>query len=156
MALALSCQTENCEAPVVCKGFCNPCYQRQHRAKHRDRYAAYDRDRAASRAPKLREGRKKWRDQNPERAKHCARISVLKRKYGLTEEAFQAMFASQKGLCAICLTEELPGISSHVDHCHVTGIVRGLLCESCNRAIGIMKDDPARLRAAADYIERSR
>lgn len=52
--------------------------------------------------------------------------------------------------CAICAaTEELVG-----DHCHTTGRPRGILCRNCNLAIGNMADDPARLRAAATYLER--
>ncbi len=60
----------------------------------------------------------------------------------------------QQGLCAICtgsLLHEKRGY--HIDHDRrKTGLVRGLLCGSCNRALGLMDDDPERLRRAADYL----
>lgn len=84
-------------------------------------------------------------------------------KFGLTPELFQAMLDAQGGRCAICTKPVLYmalGVgnqsSAVVDHCHKTGAVRSALCRRCNGGIGIMDDDPARLRAAADYIERHR
>jgi hypothetical protein len=73
----------------------------------------------------------------------------LRRKYGLTEAERDAMIASQRGLCAICL-DALP---VHVDHCHKTGRVRGVLCFNCNSAIGKLGDDPDAVRRAAAYLE---
>lgn len=71
--------------------------------------------------------------------------------YGMTNEAFAALVAAQNGRCAICF--EVPtGRGFHVDHCHRTGRIRGLLCRGCNLALGNMKDDPARLMKAADYL----
>lgn len=59
-------------------------------------------------------------------------------------------FAHFQKACAICAAiDELVG-----DHDHATGKPRGILCRNCNLALGNMADDPARLRAAADYLER--
>lgn len=78
--------------------------------------------------------------------------------YNLTEEQYVGMLAAQGDACAICKDPEWPGGrksgSPHVDHDHTTGEVRGLLCGRCNTGIGQLGDDPARLRAAADYLER--
>jgi hypothetical protein len=65
------------------------------------------------------------------------------------------MLAAQDERCAICRSPDWPGKDSrpHVDHDHETGRVRGLLCGLCNNGLGQFKDDPARLRAAADYLE---
>jgi hypothetical protein len=73
----------------------------------------------------------------------------LKRRYGLTAADADAMMEAQGGLCAIC--EVAPAV--HVDHDHVTGAVRALLCFNCNGGLGQFKDDPDVLRAAADYVE---
>ncbi|WMX49060.1 endonuclease VII domain-containing protein [Streptomyces roseicoloratus] len=62
------------------------------------------------------------------------------------------MIASQDGLCAICMAA--PAI--HVDHCHETGRVRGVLCFNCHSAIGTLGDDPDRIRRAISYLEGTR
>ena len=65
------------------------------------------------------------------------------------------MLAEQEGGCAIC--GEPPKTSAlHVDHCHDTGRVRGLLCFRCNSALGNFREDPAILTAALDYLAQHR
>lgn len=83
---------------------------------------------------------------------------ALKAAYGLTRGEYEAMCDAQGGRCAICLEvqESTPRGVLFVDHCHASGNVRGLLCESCNLAIGKLKDSPEVLRRAADYLEKSR
>lgn len=65
------------------------------------------------------------------------------------------MVAAQGGRCAIC-ADAMAENWRCVDHDHESGIVRALLCASCNAVLGLMKDNPAFLRAAADYIEEHR
>ena len=96
------------------------------------------------------------------REKHRAasRRSQLK-KYGLTLEMFIALFEKQQGRCAICPTaiyetHEDRYMTACVDHCHETGVVRGLLCWDCNVGLGKFKDETERLRAAITYLEDSR
>ena len=79
------------------------------------------------------------------------RAGHLKRNYGMTEAERDEMVASQMGLCVICL--KAPAV--HVDHCHQTGRVRGVLCFNCNSAIGKLGDDPDAVRRAAAYLEGS-
>lgn len=86
---------------------------------------------------------------------------LLRRRYGLTLEQYQEMLARQGGRCAICGSPPDPtGVKAasrlHVDHDHVTGANRELLCGRCNQGVGFFRDDPAILRAAAEYIERHR
>jgi hypothetical protein len=86
------------------------------------------------------------------------RRCALMRRYGITLAQYDAMLAAQGGHCAICPATAPGGRGEafHVDHDHATGVVRGLLCHYCNTAIGSMNDDPARLQAAANYLETSR
>lgn len=91
---------------------------------------------------------------NPEAARRQDRIYNLRIKM-LNEDRFEKMWDLQQGLCAICATQLTRVSKGHaIDHCHSTQRVRDLLCHACNLILGHAKDDPARLRAAADYIER--
>ncbi len=69
-------------------------------------------------------------------------------RYGLTKEQYAEMFERQGGLCASCRTDP----ADHIDHCHATKKVRGLLCAGCNKGLGLFKDDPDRVEAAAKYL----
>jgi hypothetical protein len=79
------------------------------------------------------------------------RKSHLKRNYGLTLEAFDALLAAQGGGCAICGRTD----ADNVDHHHETGRVRGILCFPCNVAVGLLHDNADRARSAAIYLERA-
>ena len=72
-----------------------------------------------------------------------------RKHYGLTLEQLEEMRQAQNGKCAICQIDPERPV---VDHCHATGKVRGILCDTCNRAIGLLKDDPEVLIAAAGYL----
>ncbi len=83
------------------------------------------------------------------RAVEGGRAGHLKRQYGLTEAERDRLIAAQGGVCCICLSAP----PEHVDHCHETGRVRGVLCFSCNAALGQFKDRPDAIRRAAAYVE---
>lgn len=74
---------------------------------------------------------------------------ALKKKYGMTLLDYDLMVDEQGGQCAICRAEE----KLYVDHNHDTGKIRGLLCNTCNRAIGLLKDDSLTIYKAAEYVE---
>lgn len=73
-------------------------------------------------------------------------------RYRLTLEEYDALLVAQDGRCAICREPKAEGEHLHVDHCHETGNVRGLLCNSCNLGIAHMGEDPRLLHSAAVYL----
>ena len=75
----------------------------------------------------------------------------LVKLYGITYEIYEEMLKQQNGRCGIC--KQLPSRRLDVDHDHVTGIVRGLLCSNCNTAIGLLKEDPALFAEALNYLQ---
>lgn len=122
------------------------------------------------------ESARKWRAGNPElvaaqnrrwqedagykaRMQEYGRRHRLFRRYGVTVKAYDDLFNRQGGLCAIC--REPPSTENsrwgllQVDHCHVTGAVRGLLCGPCNMGLGNFKDDLSRLESARSYLNSS-
>jgi hypothetical protein len=99
--------------------------------------------------------------------KYCTRecrgkTAYYERIYGISEQRVRTMYEEQDHRCYICRSVGfLIGKNGHtellaVDHCHDTGKVRHLLCHNCNRALGLMQDNPSLLRSAAAYIEKHR
>jgi hypothetical protein len=76
-----------------------------------------------------------------------------KHKYGVTPEQVWAMLKEQNYTCAIC-PNEITYKSAHLDHCHTTLKVRGLLCKLCNYGLGSFRDNIEYLQAAIAYLER--
>jgi hypothetical protein len=84
---------------------------------------------------------------NPAQARKRNEYNHYKR-YGLTKEDYDAMYADQGGVCAICESSE----KLVIDHCHKTGNVRGLLCTLCNVMLGQARDNKKVLIAAVSYL----
>jgi hypothetical protein len=81
----------------------------------------------------------------------------LKKSFDMPLEEYQERLAKQNGVCAICKKPEtlirLEKLTAlRVDHSHLTGANRGLLCDSCNKGIGFLKDSPELCIAAAQYL----
>lgn len=110
---------------------------------------------------------KAWREKNPERAKENRKRNYelnkernlqyskeynLQRKFKLSLEEYQVLSDKQGNVCAICGSSCTRSLA--VDHNHNTGEIRGLLCNSCNRGIGYLKDSPDILRKAISYLEK--
>jgi hypothetical protein len=80
----------------------------------------------------------------------------MRKLYGIGLEDYNRMVEEQGGLCAICRrppTYTRRQVRFHIDHCHDTGTVRGLLCGQCNVGIGMFDHDPDRLKQAMAYLE---
>ena len=116
--------------------------------------------------PKYQENQRKWREANIisrkeydkrwyQENKEKSYEYTLKKKYGITYAEYEKMLTEQKGLCAICgKTEPTENRRLAVDHCHRTGKVRSLLCGKCNKAIGLLDDDPELMKKAIEYMRK--
>lgn len=109
---------------------------------------------------------KEWRERNRERLdayraeyrrrperKRAMRDLYYRQTFGITADDVDALLAAQRGACAICGGAPSRADGWHVDHDHGAGRIRGVLCSRCNHAIGLFREDPTRLRRAADYLE---
>jgi hypothetical protein len=81
----------------------------------------------------------------------------LKSEYGITLDDYFQMMDEQDGKCAICeiAFDQLPPKHTHVDHCHDTGVVRGLLCHHCNTGLGNLRDSVDILAKAIQYLNKN-
>lgn len=147
----------------------------EHRRAAARRYAAKDRQRnpekvrariAAWRAANQDRVRELGRKHDAKRGKREARdpdralVFKLKHLYGLSRTQYDEMHEAQGGVCAICNRPERimhRGVVRRlvVDHDHANGRVRGLLCQNCNAAIGMLDDDPALVASALRYLQLS-
>lgn len=91
--------------------------------------------------------------QNPVRTDGFAHKFRCK-KYGITPDLYDLILQEQSGLCKICLQSQ-PNKRLAIDHCHATNRVRGLLCEKCNRGLGLFQDSVACLNAAIEYLKNA-
>jgi len=81
------------------------------------------------------------------------RLDLELSKYGIDGRKYSELLQQQQGVCAICKGVNKGGKRLYVDHCHITGKVRGLLCRNCNTMLGNARDDIYRLKAAIKYLE---
>lgn len=139
----------------------DPDYREKVKAAARNRHAANREENNAKRRNKTEEQRAKERAYNRSRKRRRAvRDALFLKKYGITHDQYDAMAAAQGGVCAICggtkaIDKWKSGLRNlQVDHCHDTGKVRGLLCFSCNTALGHFGDDLALVQKALVYLER--
>ena len=129
------------------------------------------RDATPKRKQQLNKATKKWRESNPEVIKEIRKRSDAKRKqrrreralenkYGITYVDYLFLLESQNGVCFICgRPERLLGKGGcirplNVDHDHITGKIRGLLCASCNLALGNLEDNISYFKSAIEYLEK--
>ena len=99
-------------------------------------------------------------------SQECADYGVisayLTRNYGITYSHYLEMLEKQNNRCSICggegfiMNKDIHKLKLVVDHCHATGVVRGLLCHNCNRGLGLFKDDLNSLNKAMEYLKVQR
>jgi hypothetical protein len=91
-----------------------------------------------------------WQKRHPTAAWEAS----LKREYGIDSGVFNLLWESQGNRCAVCKRERMVGEKRfHVDHDHITGKVRGILCFKCNSGIGLFRDNPVLLHRVIEYLK---
>jgi hypothetical protein len=78
----------------------------------------------------------------------------LLRQYGLTLEAYEGLLEQQNHKCKICDVALIGGHQTHIDHCHNSNKIRGILCTNCNRGLGHFQDSTLNLERAIEYLQR--
>mgnify|MGYP001558347869 CR=1 FL=1 len=91
-------------------------------------------------------------EKNPQHVKSLQRNNDLKRHYKISLNDYNKMFLDQGGVCAICGKYQKHK-NLAVDHCHKTGKVRQLLCQRCNRVLGVLKEDVLLINSILSYIK---
>ena len=149
------------------------------RIKDREELKAKDPDTFIARLNRTNELRAKWKEENLEEYKRQLqdrrlsqaklkkensveyqenlkkyRFNKVKKHYNLSAEEFQKKIDEQDGVCAICKKPNHTGWNLCIDHDHETNEIRGLLCQNCNRAIGLLRDSSENLQRAVDYLKK--
>ena len=140
-------------------------YDKKYYLINRDRILARQKTRQIEKRDEIRKYLKQWYGKNKDKDKeykkryleanpNILKNSYYKRHYGITLAEYEDMLIKQGGGCALCGTLKPKGKGSfHVDHCHKTGKIRGLLCHSCNVGIGNLQESYELLIKAAQYIK---
>ena len=121
--------------------YCRDCRKRVSR-EHRRNHVEAARARYAD-----------WYSNNKQHKSTYSKKHNLSR-YGISTDDYQLVCKKQKNKCAICKREPNKNKALGVDHCHKTGVIRGLLCDSCNLSLGGFKDSVEILKSAIAYLEK--
>jgi len=124
-------------------------YTRGWRSKNRDKVRAWRRRSYLKNRDRDRAKQRLWWLANPDK------VRVYKRKaaYGITQPEYESLLTRQKNVCAGC-GRPFGSTTPHIDHCHSTGVIRGILHTGCNMALGHINDDPEVLEGLARYLRR--
>lgn len=120
---------------------------------NKQQWTCKERKRENAKSERRQEWYKDWQKDYYRRTGGAHQHANWIRQYGLTPEDYQLLMDQQDGKCAICRETCSSGNRLSVDHDHETNQVRGLLCRSCNRGLGLLKDNPLVLMRAWEYLK---
>ena len=144
--------------------YCKPCTKQvtalwrdsnKEYAKAYDKaYRAGNRDKIKSKREQNKDYYKLYKQIHKERIRQQNYENRIKKAYNLTPKDVEDLRLSQKNACSICNTS-FNIKRMNIDHCHATGVIRGLLCNPCNAALGLFDDDIHNLKAAIKYLTKT-
>jgi len=129
-------------------------YNKEYRKTHRNQLLDYGKEYYRTHKEEHKARGAQYFQRNKEKMRLFHRNYYLISKFGITLEDYENMFISQNGLCAICGLPPTEDVLV-VDHEHLSGNIRGLLCQKCNKAIGFFNDSTSILTNAIDYLNHS-
>lgn len=158
-------------------GFCKDCRiadnlknkakRQQHYLDNKEKVIAKTKVYVENNREKVKQRKRNYREKNRERLilegrlrydntpKDVLAEKELIKNYGITLEDKNKMFSDQENCCAICGSETSKSKRAFcVDHCHTTGLIRGILCNSCNRGLGFFEDSIDSLESAIKYLNK--
>jgi endogenous inhibitor of DNA gyrase (YacG/DUF329 family) len=94
----------------------------------------------------------RWKSSGNKRCQLKTKNYWLQHKYGISSEQKEEMLQKQGYKCAVCETTKPTKFGWHVDHCHTTNKIRGILCQFCNQLLGMAKDDVSILQQSIKYL----
>ena len=150
----MKCVTCNQEKPIRAKQMCRSCYEKQLR-KNNPEYAQKQKDAykewRKNNAEKCKQREKdRWADKEYVKHQSLYKWNKLLSSYDLNQEKYDALVANGCELCG-----STSAGAYHLDHCHETGVFRGLLCSRCNNGLGMLGDTIASLEKAIEYLKRT-
>lgn len=131
----------------------HPDLNRGWRIKNKDHVKEMSKQYYNSNKERYKQYSNKWRHTHSLEIKTKLKYRHLKIKYNLTKEQWQQLLITQNYRCAICSISI--DIKPCVDHCHKTGRIRGLLCDSCNIGLGKFKDTIDIMEKAIKYLKEN-
>lgn len=149
-----NCSNKDCQQtnPQPYSNFHNQKYGDGYKSRCKSCTKQYSTKRYIENTELLKARTKEWKINNPEKAKN-----LHLKKYGISIDEYHVLLSQQSNSCAICKTTKPTGNSTkyfYVDHNHLTGKVRGLLCYYCNLALGMLKDNIESAYNLVAYIEK--
>ena len=130
-------------------------YNKEYNSNHREKINAQHREYYHKHQEEIDSQHKEYYHNHEKEIRKYERIYRLKKHYELNITEFDNLLLAQDNKCLICgqpLYLQNPH-SVHIDHSHKTGVIRGILCSNCNRAIGFLKDNPEYAYNASIYLE---
>ena len=127
-------------------------YKKQYYIENKDSISEHSKKYYTENKECIKERVRKYRLSNPDKIKNTA----LKHKFDITLDEYNVLLNKQKHRCAICKSFDVGRKDAkyfHVDHDHITGKVRGLLCNKCNTALGLFNEDVTALKRAIKYLD---
>ena len=129
-------------------------YRRKYRQENRTKIEEQELEYRQMNKAKIAEYNREYRQKNREKLAKMRRNNHLQCRYGITLEDYDQMLEVQQGRCAVCSSKpQMKRLA--VDHNHSTGKVRGLLCDRCNRALGLLNDDYQIAKSMESYLREN-